>query len=101
MMHARIINAPRPEVVQMLARRLPPDLRALIKDQRFDAVGLVQTSLPDIYFYADLAGKASDVLTVELFGSCPQHISVLAFFGETAAVRTAMQAIESQAQPFG
>ncbi|PWC32867.1 BMC domain-containing protein [Azospirillum sp. TSO35-2] len=95
-MNARIINAPRPEVLQMLERRMTPDLRARLREQRIDAVGLVQTSIPDIFFLADLAGKASGVFTVELHGSCPQHISTLAVFGETAAVQAAMQAIESQ-----
>jgi hypothetical protein len=99
-MKTRIINAPRPEVVQMLERRMPPAVRERLQEQSFNAVGLVQTSVPDVYFYADLAQKASNVFTVELFGSCPQHITTLAFFGETSAVRAAMQAIENEARTF-
>jgi len=93
-MNARIINAPGPDVMHMLGRRIPPDMRQKVKDQVFGAVGLVQTTVPDLYFFADIAQKAADVLIVELFGSCPQHVTTLAFFGETSAVRTAMQAIE-------
>ncbi|MDR3438607.1 BMC domain-containing protein [Telmatospirillum sp.] len=97
-MNARIINAPRPEVMHMLERRMTPDARTQLRERSFDAVGLVQTSVPDVYFYADLAQKASNVFAVELFGSCPQHITTLAFFGETSAVRTAMQAIQNEAR---
>jgi hypothetical protein len=100
-MNTRIINAPRPEVVHMLERRMPPEVRVRLREQPFDAVGLVQTSVPDVYYYADLAQKASNVFAVELFGSCPQHITTLAFFGETSAVRTAMQAIENEARSLG
>lgn len=100
-MNARIINAPRPEVMHMLERRMPPDARSRLQERPFDAVGLVQTSLPDLYYYADLAQKASNVFTVELFGSCPQHITTLAFFGETSAVHTALQAIRNEAQVHG
>ena len=96
-MNARIINAPRPEVLRMLERRLPADARGRLQEQAFDAVGLVQTSLPDLYYFADLAQKAASVFTAELFGSCPQHITTLAVFGETSAVRVAMQAIRNQA----
>lgn len=100
-MKTRIINAPRPEVVNMLERRMPPNVRTRLQEQPFNAVGLVQTCVPDVYYYADLAQKASNVFTVELFGSCPQHITTLAFFGETSAVRTAMQTIENEARTFG
>jgi hypothetical protein len=94
-MHARIINAPRPEVLHMLERRMPQDARGRLREQLFNAVGLVQTSLPDLYYFADLAAKAANVFTVELFGSCPQHITTLALFGETSAVHTAVQAIRN------
>jgi len=97
-MNARIINAPRPEVLHMLERRMPPDARARLQEQAFNAVGLVQTSLPDLYYFADLAQKAANVFTVELFGSCPQHITTLALFGETSSVRAAMQAIRNDSQ---
>lgn len=100
-MNTRIINAPRPEVLQMLERRMTSELRSRLREQAFDAVGLVQTSVPDIFFLADVAGKAAGVFTVELHGSCPQHISTLAVFGETSAVHAAMQAIESQMGHFG
>ena len=82
----------------MLERRMPADVRGRLQERPFDAVGLVQASVPDLYYFADLAQKAASVFTVELFGSCPQHITTLAVFGETSAVRVAMQAIHGQAQ---
>ena len=100
-MNCRIINAPLPEVLHMLERRIPLDMRARIKGHSFDAVALIQTSVPDLFFYADLAQKASGVFAVELFGSCPQHISTLAVFGETSAVTAAVQAIEASQNQTG
>ena len=100
-MNYRIINAPLPEVLHMLERRMPPDMRSRMRDRSFDAIALIQTSVPDLFFYADLAQKASSVFTVELFGSCPQHISTLAVFGETSAVTAAVQAIEASQNQTG
>lgn len=94
-MIGRIINAPRPETVQMLERKMSAEARALLRETTFNAVGLVQLSIPDLYFFADLVMKTSPVLSVELHGTCPQHVTTLAFFGETSAVRMAMNAIES------
>ncbi|ABD86738.1 hypothetical protein [Rhodopseudomonas palustris] len=99
-MTTRIINAPLPEVVDMLERRMRPDARHHLSEIRFDSVGLLQTSVADLFYYADLAGKASGVFTAELFGSCPQNVSTLALFGETAAVRIAIEAIEADGASF-
>ena len=100
-MNYRIINAPLPEVLHMLERRMPPDMRSRIRDRSFDAIAHIQTSVPDLFFYADLAQKASSVFTVELFGSCPQHISTLAVFGGTSAVTAGVQAIEASQNQTG
>ncbi|MFW5490652.1 MAG: BMC domain-containing protein [Desulfovibrio sp.] len=94
-MNRHIINAPGPEVRKMLERRVPQGTRAQLQGLSYDAVGLVQTSIASLFYYADLVDKASDVLVAEINGSCPQHITTLAFFGETASVVTAMQAIEA------
>lgn len=79
----------------MLERRVPADVRRQLQDTAYDAVGLVQASIASLFLYADIASKASGVLVVEITGSCPQHITTLAFFGETSAVFAAMQAIET------
>lgn len=95
-MNIRIINAPRPDVLEMLEHRMRLDVRERMKGQHFDAVGLVQSSVADLFFFADIASKAAAVTTVEILGNCPQHMSTLAVFGETSAVRLAMQAIETE-----
>jgi len=51
--------------------------------------------VPDLFYYADLAQKAADVFTVELFGTCPQTTTTLAVLGDTSAVKTAMEAIKA------
>ena len=91
----RIINAVGTDVRAMLERRVPADVRNKLQDRNYDAVGLVQASIVSLFHYADIAGKASSVLVTEITGACPQHIATLAFFGSTAEVSVAMQAIES------
>jgi hypothetical protein len=93
-MNSRIINAPRPDVLRMLERRMPREAREELKAHSFNAVGLVQASIPNLFHFADIAQKASNVFVTELTGNCPQHITTLAVFGETSAVRTALTAVE-------
>lgn len=97
-MTSRIINAPHPDVLQMLQRRMPPHGRAWVQAHRVDSVGLIQVPVPDIFYLSDLALKAADVFTVEVYGTCPQHITSLAILGETSSVRMAMDAIATEQQ---
>jgi microcompartment protein CcmL/EutN len=73
---------------------MPQAVRDRIKSLRIDAIGLLQSSVVDILYFADVAQKASAVFPVELHGSCPQHITTLALLGDVSAVETAMRAIE-------
>ncbi|WP_321344292.1 BMC domain-containing protein [Breoghania sp.] len=100
MMNTRIINAPHGEVLQMLQRRMPPHGRAYVRDHSVGSIGLIQCNITDLFFYSDVAMKASDVFTVEVYGTCPQHVTSLAILGETSAVRTAMDAIQAQQSAF-
>ncbi|MCP1439546.1 ethanolamine utilization microcompartment shell protein EutS [Erwinia persicina] len=93
-MKTRIINAPTPETLAMLRRRMPSEFRTRLDLLRVDAVALLMLPVPDLYFCADLASKGADVMVSEIFGSCPQHITSLAIFGEVAAVAEAMRLIE-------
>lgn len=90
----RIINAPSKEILDMLKKRIPSDARTLLNQFHVDAVGLIMVSIPDLYFYADVASKSANVVVSEVFGSCPQHITTLAIFGEISAVKVAMQSID-------
>lgn len=91
---ALIIYAPGATVIEMLYRKIPHDARAKLEAHHFDAVGLIQTNIPSLYYYADIGQKAGNVLPLEINGNCPQHFSTLAFFGDTAAVDAAMQAVK-------
>ena len=84
----------------MLKRRMPSEARNRLDMVRIDAVGLIMLPVPDLYFYADLAGKSAHVAVSEIFGSCPQHITTLAIFGEVAAVNEAMRTIEDDSNTF-
>lgn len=97
-MATRIINAPHPDVLQMLQRRMPPHGRAWVQANRVDSVGLMQIPVADLFYFSDLALKAAGVFTVELYGTCPQHVTSLAILGETSSVRMAMDAIAAAQQ---
>jgi hypothetical protein len=99
-MKKRIINAPTPETLAMLKRRMPPESRNRLEMVRIDAIGLIMLQIPDLYFYADQASKSAHVAVSEISGSCPQHITTLAIFGEVAAVNEAMRIIDDDASTF-
>jgi ethanolamine utilization microcompartment shell protein EutS len=99
-MKKRIINAPTPETLAMLKRRMPSESRNRLELVRIDAIGLIMLPIPDLYFYADLASKSAHVAVSEIFGSCPQHITTLAIFGEVSAVNEAMRFIEDDTAAF-
>ncbi|ATA21561.1 BMC domain-containing protein [Gibbsiella quercinecans] len=99
-MKKRIINAPAPEVLAMLKRRMPGEFRSRLDLIRIDAIGLIMLPVPDLYFYADMASKSAHVVVSEIFGSCPQHVTTLAIFGEVAAVNEAMRTIEDDDSHF-
>ena len=99
-MKKRIINAPTPETLAMLKRRMPSESRNRLELVRIDAIGLIMLPIPDVYFYADLASKSAHVAVSEIFGSCPQHITTLAIFGEVSAVNEAMRFIEDDTAGF-
>ncbi|KAJ96979.1 hypothetical protein DMB90_06150 [Raoultella planticola] len=84
----------------MLKRRMPAESRNRLESIRIDAIGLIMLPIPDLYFYADLASKSAHVAVSEIFGSCPQHITTLALFGEIAAVNEAMRIIEDDDSTF-
>lgn len=62
------------------------------------AIALIQTSLPDLYYYTDLAVKAADVFLAEITGNCPQHVSTIGLFGDSESVRQALKRIIEMAK---
>lgn len=95
MLTCAIINSPSVGSVNILKRKITDrEIRDRLEKRRVEAVGLVQGQLAQIIVAADVAEKAADVMVTEISGSCPQHITMIALFGDTSAVRSAMEAIE-------
>ena len=92
----RIISAPSPGIKEMLLRKA--NAKANIKEdilQNATAIGLFQATVVDCYYYADLGQKAADVIALEINGTCPQRLSMMALFGDLSAVNAAVRAINT------
>jgi len=88
----RFIKSPTPNTIALLAQRVAGERRERIL-AKWDAVGLVQGLLVDIFAAADLAEKTANVVVEEIRGICPQHMTMIAIFGDTASVETALKTI--------
>jgi ethanolamine utilization microcompartment shell protein EutS len=95
-MDFRIIKSPSKGTVDLLFRRKGSASSVLIEN--YDAVGLVQGRLIDMVFAADIAEKAAGVVVEDIKGHCPQHLIMIAIFGDTAAVEAAIQEIQHKLQ---
>jgi hypothetical protein len=78
----------------MLFNNVRPSERKRFEGGRWGAVGLIQARLIDLYWSADVAEKASNVVTALVMGNCPQHIQMLAILGQQAAVSAALDQIQ-------
>lgn len=92
-MECRIIKSPSRGAMEMLERRRSTNLSAE-QSPRYDAVGLMQGKLLDMVAAADVAEKAAAVCVEEIRGICPQHITMMAIFGDTASVEAAICAVK-------
>ena len=92
MLTVTMISAPRPGTVSLLTRRMTQEGKKQMEGCAFDAIGLIQSDLPHLFYYADAGQKAGNVIAVEIPGTCPQHISTIAFFGSNEAVKAALEA---------
>ena len=93
-MEFRIIKAPSPGTLDILMRRMGPGAGENLKN--FDAVGLVQGRMIEMVFAADIAEKAVGVTVEDIRGSCPQNMILIAIFGDTASVESAIHEIKSR-----
>lgn len=59
-----------------------------------DAIGLVQGRMIEMVCAADIAEKAVGVTVEDIRGSCPQNMILLAIFGDTASVESALSQIK-------
>ena len=82
-MDCRIIKSPSPGTLELIKRRM-----GIIGESRLDqadAIGLVQGKMIDMVCAADIAEKAVGVEVYDVRGICPQHMTLLAIFGDTSS----------------
>lgn len=96
-MHIELIRSPSESFLQMLLNHVRPSDRKELENVRWGAVGLIQARLIHLYWAADIAEKASNIRTALVMGNCPQHIQVLAIFGQQAAVQAALDSVKQRA----
>lgn len=95
-MDTRIIKSPSAGTVDILLRRKGSDRNTL--PPCTDAIGLVQGKMIDMVVAADIAEKAVGVTVEDIRGSCPQNMILLAIFGDTASVESALAQIRQEVQ---
>src|SRR5512136_1040570 len=91
-MEFRIIKSPTKGTVDILMRRMghAADSGSICTD----AVGLVQGRMIDMICAADIAEKAVGVTVGDIKGSCPQNMIMIAIFGDTSSVESAIAEIK-------
>lgn len=93
-MEFRIIKSPTAGTIDILTRWMGIDV---IKNMIcFDAVGLVQGKMIDMICAADIAEKAVGITVEDIRGSCPQNMIMIAIFGDTASVESAIEEIKQK-----
>ena len=83
-MEYRIIKSPSKGTLELIKKRM-----GILKEWELDnadAIGLIQGKMIDMVCAADIAEKAVGVQVFDVRGICPQHMTLLAIFGDTASV---------------
>ncbi|MCG8484167.1 MAG: BMC domain-containing protein [Clostridia bacterium] len=91
-MDYRIIKSPTKGTLDILKHRVRSECSAAV--DHVDAVGLVQGKMIEMICAADIAEKAAGVTVEDIRGTCPQHMILLAIFGDTASVEDAIHKIK-------
>ncbi|WP_353893516.1 BMC domain-containing protein [Proteinivorax hydrogeniformans] len=95
-MEFKIIKSPSKGTIEILASRLgQKDINSLNSS---DAIGLVQGRMIDMICAADIAEKSNGVLVSDIRGSCPQNMIMIAIFGDTASVESAVSEIKCKVE---
>lgn len=95
-MEIRMIKSPSKGTLDILMRR-----KGSLKSETpecVDAVGLIQGRMIEMIVAADIAEKAVGVTVEDIRGSCPQNMILLAIFGDTASVESAIADIKAKAR---
>ena len=94
MLSFKIINRPSKSVMTLLKNRIHDKrIKDWLANGNIEAVGLIQGPLGSIIAAMDVAEKTADVEVVEINGTCPQHIVLIAVMGDTASVNVSMEAV--------
>lgn len=93
-MDIRLIKHPSQGTVDILLRR-KGSARDVVPEN-IDAIGLVQGKMIEMIVASDAAQKSVGVTVEDIKGSCPQNMILLAIFGDTAAVETALRAVKDR-----
>ncbi|MDZ5016547.1 BMC domain-containing protein [Clostridium perfringens] len=91
-MDFRIIKSPSEGTIDILKRRMGVNCKTDLNNT--DAVGLVQGRMIEMIYAADIAEKAVGVTVEDIRGSCPQNMILIAIFGDTASVESAINEIK-------
>ena len=100
-MEYRIIKTPSKGTRDMMKKRMGFYREAPEIIEKADAIGLVQGLMIDMVCAADVAEKAVGVEVFDVHGVCPQHMTLLAIFGDTAAVYDAIRQIQDKLKKNG
>lgn len=90
-MDIKLIKAPSPATLDIIRNR--SKLKIEINP---GALGLIQGKLIEMTVASDIAYKTSGVEVVDVRGSCPQNMVMLAIVGEIEEVKVALRNIEEK-----
>lgn len=93
-MEYRIIKSPSEGTLNIIMQRMGAGNAANITCT--DAIGLVQGRMIEMICAADFAEKAVGVTVTDVRGSCPQNMILIAIFGDTASVESAIKEIKTK-----
>jgi len=91
-MEFKIIKSPTPVTLDILMMRIGTGVSK--ESMCTDAVGLVQGRMIEMICAADIAEKAVGVTVGDVKGSCPQNMIMIAIFGDTSSVESAIGEIK-------
>lgn len=91
-MECRIIKSPSEGTMDIIRRRVGVNCKTDLNS--VDAVGLVQGRMIEMICAADIAEKAVGVTVEDIRGSCPQNMILIAIFGDTYSVESAVKEIK-------
>lgn len=94
----RLIQSPNDNTVKLLCRRMDAEAREEVIGKKWGAIGLIQAQLVELFAMADIAYENANVFVTEISGICPQHISMIAVFGDTSSVEAAINAIRNSSE---